>query len=158
MVKVFSVSEPGGHSVNEDALAIRLLPSAPDLYVCAVADGQGGRAGGAAAARLACSACTQAAVAHSPAELLRPETWMRILRSGDEAVADDSEAGFTTLVAFALTSDRIYGASCGDSAAVRVCGDGEREMLTGRQYKGPPIGSGAAIPVSFGGRLSTPWT
>src|SRR2546425_1186513 len=49
MIEVFTFSEPGGHAENEDAFEVR--PLAPDgtAYLCALADGQGGRSGGAAA-------------------------------------------------------------------------------------------------------------
>ena len=42
-----SFSEAGGHCSNEDAFAIKQHPLDSHLWLCFVADGQGGRAGGA---------------------------------------------------------------------------------------------------------------
>src|SRR5713226_6513537 len=103
MIKVFSFSEAGGPAENEDALEVRLLADNPECYLCAVADGQGGHAGGAKAAKVACRATLDAALGYTPVELLRPRTWESILQLADEAVSEDNTAGFTTLVAFCLT-------------------------------------------------------
>src|SRR5947208_284240 len=102
MVTVFCHSEPGGHSDNEDAVVVRLLPSEETCYVCAVADGQGGRAGGAVAAQVACQVCLEVASRYPPEKLLGPKNWPAILRQADEAVLADPAAGFTTLVAFCI--------------------------------------------------------
>lgn len=51
---VFSHSEPGGHLVNEDSFVVQQHQDDPSCWICTLADGQGGRAGGARASRLAC--------------------------------------------------------------------------------------------------------
>jgi serine/threonine protein phosphatase PrpC len=47
MVSVITFSEAGGHPVNEDAFAVERHPADSECWLCFVADGQGGRAGGA---------------------------------------------------------------------------------------------------------------
>lgn len=159
MIHVFSHTEAGGHALNEDAFEVHPHPSDPDCLLCALADGQGGRAGGGLAARLACRACVETASAYPPAILaLRPDAWEAILRTADSAVADDTEAGFTTLVAFSIRKDAICGASNGDSGLCAASAGRPGVILTGRQHKDPPIGCGAARPVGFAARLVPPWT
>ncbi len=137
MIRVHSFSAAGGHAVNEDAFLIRELPRA---HFVALADGQGGRAGGARAAQLACEVAAREG----------PE-------AADVAVAADPAAGFTTLVTLLIEGDRATGASCGDSAAVAVNRNGAPRVLTSRQFKNPPVGSGDATFVPFEMALVAPW-
>ena len=158
MILTHSHTEAGGHAVNEDAFELRPHSADPSCLLCALADGQGGRAGGRRAAMLACRACLDAASARPPAALmLGPHVWQVILQSADAAVAEDAEAGFTTVVAFAVHNDMIAGASNGDSGAYALAA-GRGVILTERQHKDPPVGSGAARPVGFAARLARPWT
>ena len=46
MITSFTHTEPGGHPENEDRFEVRPVPGGPGCYLCAVADGQGGRSGG----------------------------------------------------------------------------------------------------------------
>ena len=159
MIQIHSHTEAGGHALNEDAFEVHPHPSDPDCLLCALADGQGGRAGGARAARLACRTCIETASAYQPAILaLRPDAWEAILRTADSAVADDTEAGFTTLIAFSIHKDALCGASNGDSGLFAVSAGRPGVILTGPQHKDPPIGCGAARPVGFAARLVRPWT
>src|SRR4051794_28772187 len=128
MPQVFHHSEPGGHAENQDAFAVAAHPSDPGCLLCAVADGQGGQAGAAAAARRACRAALDLAAEYPPTALARPEAWAGMLRGVDEAVARDPDAGYTTLVALAITPALVCGASSGDSAAV-VLGEGGAAVL-----------------------------
>lgn len=137
MIRVHSYSAVGGHAVNEDAFAVR--ERAGSTFV-ALADGHGGRAGGARAAQLAC----EVAARDGP-------------QAADAAVAADPAAGFTTLVTLLIEGDRVTGASCGDSAAVAVCDTGAPRVLTSRQFKNPPVGSGDATFVTFDLKLVAPW-
>jgi hypothetical protein len=157
VIRVFHHTEPGGHAENEDAFAVAAHPGAPDCLLCAVADGQGGQPGGGPAARRACRAALDAASRHPASRLGRPEVWSALLREADAAVACDPDAGYTTLVALAVAPDRVCGASSGDSAAV-LLGDGVRHVLTGRQHKNPPVGSGGAVFVGFAAALVGAWT
>jgi hypothetical protein len=159
MIQVFSHTEVGGHAHNEDAFDVQPHPSDPACLLYALADGQGGRAGGARAAQLACRVCIEAASAHQPAILaIRPDAWEAILRQADAAVANDPEAGFTTLIAFCIQKDAICGASNGDSGVYAVSAGEPGGILTARQHKDPPIGCGGAWPVGFIAHLKTPWT
>jgi hypothetical protein len=149
MIRAFSFSELGGHPVNEDAFLVRRYPDEPEGLIVCVADGQGGRAGGARAARLACDAMVS--------DIGSGNDWPDILSQADLAVAADAEAGFTTLIGFAVWGDTLVGASCGDSAVLAVCASGAITELTARQFKNPPVGSGEATFIPFEAELRRPW-
>jgi hypothetical protein len=157
MIQVFSHSEAGGHPDNEDAFLVQPHPRDPGCWLCAVADGQGGRAGGAAAAREACRLCVEAASALAPERLFLPSTWTKLLCAVDAGVARHAGAGFTTLVAFCLNETAVCGASCGDSAALLLGAGHPEVILTRHQQRNPPVGSGGAVFVPFGARLTMPW-
>jgi serine/threonine protein phosphatase PrpC len=157
MISVHSYSEPGGdHGANEDAFCVQSHPHDAECWLCFVADGQGGRAGGAQAARLACETALAYAVRYRPRELIDPAAWEGIVRQADATVAGDPVAGFTTLVGLCVYRDRLIGASSGDSAALLFSG-GKTNELTARQRKNPPVGSGAAVGVLFAAALQEPW-
>jgi len=156
MIKTFNFSERGGHATNEDAQHICVHPSDSRCHVCALADGQGGRAGGQAAARIAVQAAVDAMCAQRPAQLAHTKAWRTLLHEADVAVSRDADAGFTTLVAFALFDNIVVGASSGDSAAVAFMGGGH-QILTENQKKNPPVGSEAAAFVPFACPLRAPW-
>jgi hypothetical protein len=52
----------------------------------------------------------------------------------------------------------VFGASNGDSAALLLNPNQPEIILTARQHKNPPIGSGGATGVTFVSRLVPPWT
>ena len=80
-----------------------------------------------------------------------------MLLVADEAVRDDSEAGFTTLIGFSIAGGHLTGASCGDSA-VLVATEGQRPReVTAGQIKNPPVGSGASPFHPFAAALVEPW-
>jgi serine/threonine protein phosphatase PrpC len=157
MVRVVSFTEAGGRPHNEDAFEVHAHPDDPDCLVCVLADGQGGRAGGARAAQLACQVAAAAALRLSPDALTRSATWATILREADEAVAQASDAGFTTLIGCCVRGDALAGASSGDSAVLLISAGGSQE-LTAQQLKNPPVGSGVAMFVPFAARLTPPWS
>jgi serine/threonine protein phosphatase PrpC len=157
MIRCFHRSEPGGHAANEDAFEVRQHPDDPECVLCVIADGQGGQAGGAAAAQVACQTCLAAAVSYSVTELLHPATWARMFQAADRAVADHPAAGYTTLAGFCIANERLCGASNGDSAVLLLSADAPGDVLTSRQYKNPPVGSGAAACRPFSARLARPW-
>jgi hypothetical protein len=153
---VFSHSEPWGRRSNEDVCDVRPHPADASCWLCALADGQGGHAGSAAAAQRACRAAIEAAaVLPVPALMLSP-TWVSILRRADAAVSADPQAGFTTLAGFAVVGRTIVGASSGDSAVCLVS-EGRLRDLTAHQVKNPPVGSGAAVIVPFAAALPPGW-
>lgn len=143
---------------NEDAFAIRFHPRDPACALVALADGQGGREGGAIAARLACRAGVETASNMTSPELLQPVSWSGIFQAADAAVHRHPAAGFTTLVIFCIASGVICGCSNGDSAAVLVDARHRAEILTARQPKNPPVGSGNARFTTFCAKLVPPWT
>jgi PPM family protein phosphatase len=158
MIQVTTFSEPGGHPVNEDAFIVQPYPSGSDRWLCVLADGQGGRAGGADAARIACCTAADAALRREPAELADPEVWHAILRHADRAVCEAPRAGFTTVLGFVIAGRSLAGASCGDSAVLTLsAGERAREISKG-QLKNPPVGSGEARFTSFSASLAAPWT
>jgi PPM family protein phosphatase len=156
MSRTYSFSAAGGHPVNEDAFALRQLPR-EEGWLVALADGQGGRAGGMRAAQLACEIAIQRALLLSPEQRTDGAKWANVLAHADAAVAADREAGFTTLIGLCATADHVVGASCGDSAAVAVCGASAPRVLTSRQFKNPPVGAGDATFIPFEMELASPW-
>ncbi|CAA9383869.1 MAG: Stage II sporulation protein E [uncultured Phycisphaerae bacterium] len=157
MTQVFTFSQPGGHPNNEDAFAVRRHPADADAWICCLADGQGGRAGGGRAAQLACQVAADGAAGLSLGQLSRPTTWCEVLRASDLAVRDDASAGFTTLIGFYIAGGFIAGASCGDSAVLLAPGGGRPSELTANQVKAPPVGSGGAPFCPFGAGLPGSW-
>jgi serine/threonine protein phosphatase PrpC len=158
MNSVITFSEAGiGHKGNEDAADGRCHPTDEACYLCTLADGQGGQAGGAAAAKVACQTAMAAAIRFPPKKLAGPATWLTALRSADEAVNAAPDAGYTTLVGFCLAGEHLCGASNGDSAVLVVAAGGRVEELTRHQAKNPPVGSGFATFVAFAARLVKPW-
>jgi hypothetical protein len=156
MLAVHSFSEPGGHRHNEDALRVQAHLLDPDCWLCFVADGQGGQAGGGPAAQVACQSALDAALACQPEALTHPSAWPPILRQADAAVAADAAAGFTTLVGLCVCRNVVVGASTGDSAALLIS-DGKPHHMTVAQHKNPPVGSGGAAAVPFAAALTEPW-
>jgi serine/threonine protein phosphatase PrpC len=157
MTEVFSYTCAGQQGENQDAFNFRCHPRNSSVILCALADGQGGRTGAAEAADLACRVCVEAAASHSIRELYARDTWIDILRKADHAVACEPRAGFTTLVAFCVTTERVCGGSCGDSAAILIRGRREGQILTAEQPKNPPTGSGKADYGYFQAALIRPW-
>jgi len=75
----------------------------------------------------------------------------------DEAVCEDDEAGYCSLVSLCVSARGIWGASCGDSAALLLTG-GRDILLTDGQRKNPPVGSSGARPTAFSARPAPGWT
>lgn len=155
-MNLLTLSEAGGHPRNEDSLDVRVHPTEASWTIVFLADGLGGRAGGRAAAELACSLGSRWACELDVNELADPEGWVEILRRVDEAVESDSEAGFTTLVGLGISDSDVVGASVGDSAALLASEDRVVE-LTRSQRKDPPLGSGEAEPIGFAQPFAEPW-
>ena len=156
MVQLFTFTKVGGHRVNEDSFAARVHSSNPECWIACLADGQGGRAGGARASQLACEIVVASASARRHAALSDSQDWQAILAEADRGVATDREAGFTTLIGLCIQNNWLVGASCGDSAVV-VVSQGSVEIPTSRQFKNPPVGSGEADFIPFEMKLKAPW-
>lgn len=146
-------SEPGGKTVNEDCLIARRHPANHSVIICALADGQGGRAFGAEAARAACESAWSSASRYSAMDLAEGAAWRSVIESADLATA--ATGGFTTLVALAIGDDFAAGASSGDSKAFFRSAEGsEITEWTARQPKNPPVGSESVASATFLGRVS----
>lgn len=157
-VAVASFTERGPHPHNDDAFAVDRHPGDPAAWLCFLADGQGGRAGGARAAQLACTAGLDVAAQTTPRRLLSPRVWRRIARRVDAAVARDPHAGLTTFVGVFVHGGRLVGVSNGDSALVVRSGGAPVRELTAGQSKNPPMGSGNAALTPFAATLYEPWS
>ena len=154
MIRTHSYSATGGHAVNEDAFVLHPLA---DGWLVALADGQGGRVGGKRAAQVACETALQHALTLPVVQLGDARVWADILGRADAAVSADRDAGFTTLIGLYVQDSHVAGASAGDSAALAICGDAAPRVLTSRQFKNPPVGSGEADFVPFEMGLAAPW-
>lgn len=119
-----------------------------------VADGVGGRSGGAAAAEAVVAAVRSfAETLTAPPD---PRTWATWLRQLDAKLAAEAGVGETTAVVAALSPVGVTGVAAGDSVAWAV-GERDCHYLTIGSEPKPWLGSGAARPVLFGhlGRADT---
>ena len=114
--------------------------------VIALADGMGGRAGGAAAADAWIEFVRQRHAAIG--DPLDPQRWRELLIAADLSIRDDRDAGETTAVVVAVTEGGITGASVGDSGAWIVLHDRHLD-LTAAQVRKPGLGTGMARPMLF---------
>lgn len=156
MLLIASDTQPG-YGENQDALVVLQHPREPQMLLVAIADGQGGQPGGKAASQKACHTILQAAAECRPISLRRTGKWKRLLVQTDRALRADSDAGFTTLIAFAIMRHKLFGAANGDSALMAVTAN-DVQVLTKGQAKNPPVGSGCAMPFVFKYSLPRPWT
>jgi serine/threonine protein phosphatase PrpC len=146
-----------GHD-NEDVVLVRELPDHPSCWIGAIADGQGGRFGGAKAAQIACESIVNAACELPFQRLTSPGIWWDFFRTADSSVCADSQAGFTTMIAFCVLNGQVHGASCGDSAAYLYNAGLQLVELTAGQEKNPQIGSGRTSCRTFSSTLAKPWS
>ncbi len=147
-IEIRTYTEVGGHIQNEDTVCVQ-EHSSGGIWVCAIADGQGGQRGGERASQLSCQTILDLSQGLSAVQLSNPRTWLSLVQQADLNVYNDPDAGLTTLVAFCIHEKFLVGASTGDSALVVL--NAERvEHLTKNQLKNPPIGSGRAAVVPFG--------
>jgi PPM family protein phosphatase len=124
---------------------------AGEAFVLVVADGAGGRAGGAAAAEAVVAHVRAVVVSMPPWQLPDPHAWVGLLSEIDERLVDDPDAGETTAVVAAITAAGIAGASVGDSGAWIVTRDGYDDLTAGQRAK-PFLGNGMALPMPFSAR------
>lgn len=122
------------------------IREAEGLVIAAVADGAGGLSGGAAAADLLISAVAEL---QAPATMLVPRMLEQLLVRADSRILRTRGAGETTAVVVVASDGRVFGASVGDSEAWLIAG-ADVQVLTARQLRKPLLGSGAAVPTSFG--------
>lgn len=138
-----------GNPENQDRGLV--LQDGPQLVLC-VADGAGGRSGGAEAASLAIGLIREDAF-----RLNNRNTCAEALRRMDEAMAKDPVAGETTCTLAIVTPEEIFGASVGDSEVWWIPESGDPLNLTESQQRKPFVGSGGAWPVPFQRRNQPGW-
>jgi serine/threonine protein phosphatase PrpC len=111
--------------------------------IFALADGAGGRSGGAEAADLATQLILKSA------DLLTTQEHCEcLLRTIDGAISADRIAGETTAIVAVVKTEKVFGASVGDSGTWVLNGS-NIDDLTVNQVRKPFLGSGAAMPVGF---------
>lgn len=130
-----------GRTENQDRGLI--LHDGPRLVLC-VADGAGGKSGGAEAATMVMEMARQ--WSH---QLVSANACVELLRKIDAAIAQDAQAGETTAVLVAITPTEVFGASVGDSGAWLIPSQGGHSDLTSGQQRKPFLGSGSALPIAF---------
>jgi serine/threonine protein phosphatase PrpC len=137
----------GHRAVLEDRAEVLEIA---DGLVLVVADGAGGRSGGADAAEGLVRLVREAVAAgRAPKDARR---WSAFLASADDALVDDPEAGETTAVVATVTARGVVGASVGDSGLWLVGEEGWLDLTQGQPGK-PFLGTGAARPVPFAARF-----
>jgi len=117
--------------------------------VVVVADGAGGRPGGARAAELAVRLVEDDVA--TVRELRDPEEWCRVLARADRTLLSDPAAGETTAVVAVVSPEGITGASVVDSGAWLITSNGFQD-LTARQRRKPGLGTGGAVAVPLTAR------
>src|SRR5262245_33964844 len=155
-MNIHRYTEPGYMHVNEDAINAVHHPTDSRMLLCALADGQGGRSGGGAAAQNAVRLCLEMASTYPPNKLVDPFTWVSICEAADRKVCAFPEAGYTTLIGLTVVPDFVAGASSGDSEVVLLLGD-RFKILTELQQKNPPVGSGGCRLTPLSAQLNEPW-
>jgi len=148
-MNVTCFTEAKSEGVNEDAVESAQHPEESTIWIMALADGQGGRTGGADAAQTAVKRAVQVALSAPVQKLLSGRFWVQLLLDVDKAVSDNPDAGFTTFVGVAITEQTIVGVSSGDSQAVLIRPTGIAVTLTDNQKKNPPVGSQMCHPTLF---------
>jgi PPM family protein phosphatase len=114
-----------------------------DRIILAVADGAGGRSGGAEAADITINLISQRADS-----LISQKHCGQLLNEIDIAISSDQIAGETTAVVVVVSPKTIFGASVGDSGAWILKGTGIDD-LTRSQIRKPFLGSGVATSIGF---------
>src|SRR4051794_23320561 len=114
-----------------------------DRVVLAIADGAGGRSGGAEAADLAIEIISQFA-----SSLHSEDACTSALFRAHSMIQKNEKAGETTAVVAVAKGSQVFGASIGDSGAWLIS-EGSIDDLSARQNRRPFLGSGTAIPMGF---------
>lgn len=133
---------------GQDRIFVRAFD---DVAIVAVADGVGGRAGGAEAAQIVVEEAAK--IAQSVRNPRDADFWADWLTEIDLWLDSDAEAGETTAVIAAIGADFVAGAGVGDSS-VWLIGANDWHDLTENQNRKPFLGLGAASPVPFSARCN----
>lgn len=136
----------GYHTEVEDRAEVIPLDDGATL-VLVVADGAGGRAGGAWAADVAVQQVRAWATDRHRVGEINERALCRLLLDVDRALVDDPSAGETTAVVAAVSPLGVVGASVGDSGAWQITPTGWDDLT--EQQRKPMLGTGEAFPVAF---------
>src|SRR5262249_92232 len=112
--------------------------------ILVVADGAGGRSGGAEAAQFIVEGIKKQIASTN----LDPEGLTSLLILLDQEMLPKGTYGETTCVMVVLYENGIAGASVGDSGALVFSKTGTQD-LTANQARKPFLGNGCAIPIGF---------
>jgi serine/threonine protein phosphatase PrpC len=134
------ICSEAGNLENQDRAGVIFCA---ERLVLVVADGAGGRSGGAEAAEM-----TAKLVRENANRLTTDDDCVRLLREIDKQVSSDPVAGETTCVVAVVTRSSIVGASVGDSGAWFVTAK-EMYDLTWQQARKPFVGCGAVRITPF---------
>ena len=118
---------------------------------------QAARARHAEAAQLACRTFLKQVAGRQAKQLSSPANWMTWLRSVDEAVRWIPWRDIARSLPWLSGRMTVIGAASGDCAALAYSFGEEPQVLTGRQQKNPPVGSGSACFTPFAAALASPW-
>jgi len=140
MFKVSKLIQAGGQELQDRA---EFFWRNSDL-ILVVADGAGGRSGGAEAAEFVVKNIKDRIYSLD----LSQETLCHLLSTVDREMAKSGKFGETTCVIVSLSSSGIIGASVGDSGALIFSANGV-QSLTENQIRKPFIGTGGAMPIGF---------
>jgi serine/threonine protein phosphatase PrpC len=122
-----------------------IVRAGQDELIVVVADGVGGRSGGAAAAEAVVELARSVGARTTPWP--NADEWCEILTKLDKTLAGTRGVGETTAVVVTVGRGRVEGASIGDSGAW-LSGDRFVDLTRGQQRK-PYVGSGQSLPVPF---------
>jgi serine/threonine protein phosphatase PrpC len=140
------IKTAAGNSENQDRAAVVNCNSG---VVLVIADGAGGLSGGTKAAVMAVEL-----VRHQANQLSDAGTCATVLRTMDQHLCRDKNAGETTCALAVVRENWIFGASVGDSG-VWIVGSTAVVNLTNQQARRPFIGSGNAWPKEFTHQIET---
>ena len=136
-----TLNSVAGNPANQDRGLV--IQNGGAVVLC-VADGAGGRSGGAEAASMAVELIRQ-----KSALMVSADSCAEVLRQIDSAITKDPVAGETTCALAVVASNDLFGASVGDSGVWIIPAVGVHLDLTIAQQRKPFIGSGSAWPVPF---------
>ncbi len=128
------VREASYRTATEDRVLAR---SHMGEWLLAVADGAGGRPGGAEAAQFAIERVRMA------------PRWEALIEEIDQELARTYEPGETTLTIVNLEENQLQGSSVGHSEAWLIGAIGPARRLTENQRRKPGVGTGGAMAIPF---------
>jgi serine/threonine protein phosphatase PrpC len=140
MFKVSKIIQGGGHELQDRAEFFWCNSN----LILVVADGAGGRSGGAEAAEFFVKNIKERIYSLD----LSSKALCHLVGTIDREMAASGKFGETTCVVASLSSSGIMGTSVGDSGAL-IFSKGGIHNLTEDQIRKPFVGTGGAVPIGF---------